>query len=176
MEWNAASAQEDQIVFSSDTSSPIQKNWFPGASLRGKPDGQLSSSGELVEIKFRTKNFSVGGMLRDSERLQVHAYMFMTGTSRCTVLEGIGRRGSMLLRHTQVTFDTVYWKVFTDRAMRLVEFRKQISSHDLFRSAFFAMSTENQLRMIDCEINCDIAETTAFTLKRGREKPEIVID
>jgi len=173
VEWNAASAPEDAIVSSGGTANPIEKIWFPGAHLRGRPDGYFASTGELVEIKFRTKNFCSGGLLRDSERLQVHAYMFMTGIPRCTLLEGIGRRGSMLLRHTQVIFDAVYWKEITYRAMKLVEFRKQIGSHDWFRSAFFAMSNENQARMVESVIRVEPERPEVVsTLKRGREADE----
>ena len=177
-EWNLASADEDQITCSGEAATSIEKPWFAGAHLRGKPDGYFASTGEVVEIKFRTKKFCIGGLLRDSERLQVHAYMFMTGTTRCTLLEGICRRGSILLRHTQINFDAGYWHQITARAMKLVQFRTQIGIHVWFRSAFFAMSTENQARMIESIFYQSDREESAATstLKRSRENDENFVD
>jgi hypothetical protein len=152
-EWNAISVVDDHIL-APDTGPEevLETEWFPGAVLRGRPDGYMGATGEVVEFKFRATGFARGGTLRDAERLQVHAYMFMTGTQRCTVLEGVCRRGSVVLRHTTVAFDETYWEAVTHRARRLVEFRHQIASHDLFRSAYFALSLENQVRMIESAV------------------------
>ena len=163
-EWNEMSAPEDRIV--AQPADVIEVEWFPGTRLRGIPDGRHAESGEVVEIKFRVAGFARGGQLHLAEQLQVQAYMFMTRTVRCTVLEGVCRRDTVLLRHTNVHFDPAYWTAITERARRLVNFRNQLANHSLFRSAFFALSPENQVRLVESDVLANTQECHTSAAKR----------
>lgn len=72
--------------------------------LVGKVDGMLQSTGEVVEVKERRKRLF--GRVVDYEKVQLHAYMFLTSTSRIMLRE----RFDSDSREYWVDFDTEFWK------------------------------------------------------------------
>jgi hypothetical protein len=150
-EWNDINTPEDQICTSSDL---ITAQWFDLVGLRGRLDGRFSGSGQVVEMKFRTGMFPLRGP-SSQEKLQLQAYMFITGTNACTLIEGVCKRKSLIMRHSTVLFDPQDWEAVTEHARRLLHFRREIASHSLFRSSYFALSMENQVRMIESAVIVD---------------------
>jgi hypothetical protein len=146
-EWNSINPEEDQIVRGS--SMQIHTAWFAGASLHGSLDGRVRGSGKIVEFKFRTTAFAPGGMIRDNEMMQVQAYLFMTQTTSAVLLEGVAKRKSLIIRQREVLFDSKLWEETTAHAKRLCRLQRELASHDLFRSAYFGLSMENQVRLVE---------------------------
>jgi hypothetical protein len=72
-------------------------------SVGGKVDG-LSATGELVEVKNRQRKILQYIPLH--ERVQMHAYMFLTGTKECTLVQTCGDD----TQSTAVPLDEALWR------------------------------------------------------------------
>jgi hypothetical protein len=145
-EWNIVAGDEEQITRSTGVSY-LHVPWFEGVSLKGALDGWMGQ--RVVEFKFRTGKFATGGTLRESELLQVQAYMFMTSTQSAILIEGVCKRETLILRHREILFDQKLWQKTTDHARRLVHLQHELTTHELFRSAYFGLSLENQVRLVE---------------------------
>ena len=167
-EWNSVNAPEDHIVTAPEGDRLLEVPWFGHTRLRGVLDGRVRGNGRVVEIKFRAGAFAPGGMLRDAEHLQVQAYMFMTQTQRAIVLEGVAKRDALILRHREVEFDPLLWQQTTARAEKLLQLQHQLRDIDIFRSAFFGLSTENQVRLVESVLLSDDVDAQENAQKRRR--------
>ena len=72
-------------------------------SIGGKVDG-FSATGELVEVKNRQRKILQYIPLH--ERVQMHAYMFLTGTTECTLVQTCGDD----TQSTAVPLDEFLWQ------------------------------------------------------------------
>jgi len=149
--WNKYCSEPDFI----ETVPTIQTvPWFPGACLRGRPDG-YTKDGRVVEIKFRLRGFTRVGHIRLAERIQMHCYMFMSKSDQCVLIEGINAEGCMLLRHNVLDFDAGFWQRVTAATERLHEFRQQLLLHSLFRCTFQVLETEGRRKLLMDHVNAN---------------------
>lgn len=164
--WNDVCPLEEVVSVEAANQLAMMVPWVDGVTLSGQMDGYIAGTATIVEIKCRTARFSG---VRDNERLQMHAYMFMHGTRNAVLVEGKLRRGRLVIQPTRVPFDQGYWDEVTRRASRVVELQQEIQHRPLFRSVFFSLSLPQQKQMLANIVTLEpAAKEEPRTPKRAR--------
>lgn len=129
----------------------LSRTISPTISLHGKIDG-LRADGTVVEIKHRCKQLS--GTLNPADRVQLHAYMVLTGAREGLLLQCVWVEDVQLVTEAlSVPFDSEFWKTTIQTLERLVELVRTLRSCPLAQLALAALPSAERHRLLKDELD-----------------------
>ncbi|KAJ3163911.1 hypothetical protein HDU88_006080 [Geranomyces variabilis] len=106
--------------------------------LSGRVDG-IAADGTLVEVKNRQRRFA--GRVRLHEKVQVHAYMELTGIRSCIIAETFDGE----TRSDRVDFDESFWFMIVSRITRFARHLDRLLDDEALQDAL----------LVDGDFPCD---------------------
>lgn len=125
------------------TNKLLSKTWGP-YTLSGIIDGTVD--GIVLEIKHRTK--LIYSTIPVYERLQLHAYMYLTDTKSCRLLQCVREHQTYYVEVQTIHFDTELWNTVEQSLSRIYELIKQLQGNPFGRECFQALDLDKKLTLI----------------------------
>ena len=135
--------RKDYTTYSYDIPSDNYKfKW----GIQGRIDGLDARTGCVIEIKHRKKNFM--NRLPLYELIQVHAYMLLTKSQSCRLIQCIQTEQAIYSESSCIKFSNVFWDKVTTQISQLIRFIEQLVTCELAFDSFNSLPENKRTELI----------------------------
>jgi len=121
---------------------------LPGGRHTIMLTGQIDGMQENVVIEIKHRSSKIFQTLPVYELVQLHVYMFLTGTKRCKMLQAVRVPQTSYVEQTLVRFSSTFWNRLLEGLAQAVDFLDNLDASEFTRACFCALPEASKFEML----------------------------